>query len=376
MKIHTILFIAFLNISFNCFGQIKIVDSTTGDPIQSVSIIINNGILIGISDGDGKFNFTGISNDNKLTDTTLICFTHISYENYYCRLKDIYTKVNLNLVPKNNELATVVINSKGINNDYLVFYGYYRSYAFNEKKIFGFADGIIEYYIPLYGSEKIGKNYIANRLYEKKEEKDIKQSGIYKAGIDVNPGVPFIDKKFILDQIMIPYLKVKLDESKTMIYDKNKNEIGSINFDNKNNTNKISIDLLKIDTNKDFKFLGIKVKYINQNITETYHNNNNNNNLINNKEDLISYSSRYKSDYFFKNISIGDERIQEFIVFEKRYISKSEFKEIKNGNHFRFMSTSPSSFNVDFIDECFKKYNIPDIPSNIKSQFNNTLIKK
>jgi hypothetical protein len=372
MKIRILLFIAFLNVSLNCLGQIKIVDSITGDPIQSVSIIINNGILIGISDGDGKFNFTGIVSDNILSDTTLICFTHISYENYYCRFKDLYTKINLNLVPKNNDLETVVINSKGNNNDYLVFYGYYRSYAFNEKKIFGFADGLIEYYIPLFGGEKIGKNYIANRLYEKKEEKDIKQSGIYKAGIDVNPGVPYIDNRIVLDQITIPYLNVKLDESKTIIYDKNKNELGSINFDNKNNTSKIFIDLLKIDTNKDFKFLGIRVKYIIQNITETYHNNN----LTNNKEDLKSYSSIYKSDYFFKNVTIGDDRIQEFIVFEKRYISKKEFKEIKNITHFRYMSTSPKSFNVDFIDEIFKKYNIPDIPINIKSQFNNTLLKK
>lgn len=364
--------ILFTFISSACFSQIKIVDSASGNPVQSVSILINNGILIGITDNDGKYDFTKISLKNIISDTTIVTFSHISYENYSCKLKDLFTNVNLYLIPKNIDLVPVIINSNGLNNDYLVLYGYYRSYTYNEKKIFGFADGLIEYYLPVNSGAKIGKNYLANRLYEKKEEKDIKQGGTFKAGIDVNPGVPYIDKKNILDQISIPYEKSIINESKTVLLDKNQNAIGSINFDKYNNTNKFSIDLLKIDTNKDFRFLGIRVKYIIQNIDETYQNNN----LVNKKEDLLLFRSRYKNNYYYKNIAIEDDCLQEFIVFDKRYISKKEYNEIRKNSHFSYSSNSPLSFNIDLIDDSFKKYNISDIPYNIKSQFNNSLLKK
>ncbi|MFZ4103583.1 MAG: hypothetical protein ACOYKI_02525 [Sediminibacterium sp.] len=366
------IFILVTFISSTCFSQIKIVDSVSGNPVQSVSILLNNGILIGITDNDGKYDFTKISNENKITDTTIVTFSHIGYENYSCKLKDIRSGIYLSLIPKLNNLIPVVINSKGSNNDYLVLYGYYRSYSYNEKKIFGFADGLIEYYIPLNSGARIGKNYLANRLYEKKLEKDLKQRGIITVGMDVNPGVPYLEKENILNQISIPYEKNIINESKTLLLDKNNNEIGLINFDKNNNTNKISIDLLKIDTNKNHNFLGIRVKYIIQNIDETYQNNN----LVNKKEDLLLFRSRYKNNYYYKNIVIEDDCLQEFIVFDKRYISKKEYNEIRKNSHFSYSSNSPLSFNIDLIDDSFKKYNISDIPYNIKSQFNNTLLKK
>jgi hypothetical protein len=372
MKKYILLFVTFLNISLVSFSQLKVVDSISGNPIQLVSILMKNGILLGITDDDGKFNFSGITNETMLNDTTQISFSHISYENYSCRFKDLYLKNILHLVPKNIYLPPIEIKSNSLKHEYLVLYGYYRSYVYNDKKIFGFADGLIEYYIPLNGGAKIGKNYLANRLYKTKAEKDIKQKGPVKAGIDENPGVPFIVKKNILEQISIPFEKNIMNESETLLIDKNKNEIGSINYDKKNNTNRISIDLLKIDTNTSIKILGINVKFIIQNITETYQSDN----LINNKEDLISFRSRYKSDYFYKNVANGDDRIQEFIVFEKRYISKKEFNELNNNSHFSYRSSSPASFNTDMIEESFTKYNITDVPINIKNQFNKTLLYK
>jgi hypothetical protein len=372
MKKYILLFVIFLKINSVCFSQIKIVDATSGNPIQLVSILIKNGILIGITDEDGKFNFSGISNETMLNDTTQISFSHISYENYSCKFKDLYLKNILHLVPKKINLPPVEIKSNGLKHVYLVLYGYYRSYAYNEKKIFGFADGLIEYYIPLNRGAKIGKNYLANRLYEKKEEADLKRHGLIRVGMDVNPGVPYIDKENILDQISIPYEKNIINESKTLLLDKDNNEIGLINFDKNNNTNKISIDLLKIDTNKNHKFLGIRVKYLIQNIDETYQNNN----LINKKEDLLLFRSRYKNIYFYKKIAIEDDHLKEFIVFDKRYISEKEFNKIRKNSHFSYSPISPSSFNTDMIDESFKKYNISDIPINIKNQFNKTLLFK
>ena len=371
MKKYILLFVTFLNISLVSFSQLKVVDSISGNPIQLVSILIKNGILLGFTDDDGKFNFSGISSETMLNDTTQISFSHISYENYSCKLKDLYLKNILQLVPKKINLPPVEIKSKGLKHEYLVLYGYYRSYVYNEKKIFGFADGLIEYYIPLNSGAKIGKNYLANRLYTTKGEKDIKQTGLTKAGIDENPGVPFIDKKNILEQISIPFEKNVINKSETLLFDKNKNEIGSINYDKNNNTNSVSIDLLKIDTNKNIKFLGINVKFIIQNITETYQNVSSNN-----KEDMISFRSRVKSDYFYKNVANEDDRIQEFIVFEKRYISKKEFNELNNMSHFSYRSSSPVSFNIDLIEESFTKYNISDVPINIKNQFNKTLLFK
>ena len=97
---------------------------------------------------------------------------------------------------------------------------------------------------------------------------------------------------------------------------------------------------------------------------------------LNNKEDMISFRSRVKSDYFYKNVANEDDRIQEFIVFEKRYISKKEFNELNNMSHFSYRSSSPVSFNIDLIEESFTKYNISDVPINIKNQFNKTLLFK
>jgi hypothetical protein len=190
--------------------------------------------------------------------------------------------------------------------------------------------------------------------------------------MDVNPGVPDIDKENILDQISIPYEKKIINESKTLLLDKNNNEIGSIIFDKNANSTKFSIDLLKIDTNKNHKFLGIRFTYLIQNIDETYQNNN----LINKKGDLLLFRSRYKNIAFYKEIAIENDNLNEFIVFDKRYISKKKFNEIRKNSHFSYSPISPTSFNTDMIDERFKKYNISDIPNNIKSQFNNSLLKK
>jgi hypothetical protein len=253
-------------------------------------------------------------------------------------------------------LNDVVVSSNTIK-DYLVLKGFYRSYLYNDNMVYGYSDGIVEYFINL--NKKIGSSksltnrVISNRLFQRNFETNIKNKGFIKIGNSVNPSLPKITTKSLSNIIHLT---------------KNDNETKFINqIDGK--SIRINYDLLN-GKKTIINFLGMRFQFLKRNSSEEYNEGRLNPLLLKSISNNNSYKLSFKNENYLKNYF--EEIIEEFFILNSYYISEKSYKKIKTSDSFR----CPNSNNIEILTDYKNKFNFPLTPTFIENQIGNGLIIK
>lgn len=326
------------------YSQNVIFDTINKTTIPNVSVIFGSNTFTTISDLNGEFN---ISNQFLKIDS-LITFSHISYQTKSVKSQFLKKNDTIFLTPILNKLDDVVVSSNTYK-DYLVLKGFFRSYIYNDNIVYGYSDGIVEYFINLNtksnSNKSITNRIISNELFTRKYENNIKNKGFLKIGHTVIPSLPKI-----------------IPQSLSHIIDltKNENESNHINkFDGK--TIKINYDLLN-KKSKIINILGIKVEYIKNNSTEEYIEDKLNPLFIKSLSNNLRVKLSFKNEDYLN--SYYEEFIQEFLILNSYYISEKSYKKIKSSKSFQ----CPNSNNIEILTEYKKRFNFPLTPSFIENQ--------
>lgn len=331
------------------YSQIVIFDTINKTPIPNVSVIFGSNTFTTISDLDGIILITKelLNNDNTIS------FSHISYQPKSIKTNFIKTNDTIFLTPITNKLDDVVVSSN-TSKDYLVLKGFFRSYLYYDNMVYGYSDGIVEYFINLNTKSNSNKSLtnriISNRLFIRKFENNIKNKGFIKVGHTVIPSIPKI-----------------IPQSLSHIIDltKNENEPNYINqFDGK--TIKINYDLLN-KKSKIINILGIRVEFINYNSTEEYREGKLDPLFIKSLSNNLMVKLSFKNKDYLNSYYEGS--IQEFLILNSYYISDKSYKKIKTSKSFK----CPNSNNIEILTEYKNKFNFPLTPSFIENQIGNGL---
>lgn len=332
-----------------CYSQIVIIDSINKTPIPNVSVILGNKTFITISDLEGIIHISNelLKNDNSIS------FSHISYQPKTIKNNFIKTNDTIYLTPITKKLDDVVVSSN-TTKDYLVLKGFYRSYLYNDNTVYGYSDGIVEYFFNL--NKKIGSSksltnrVISNRLFERNYENNIKNTGFIKLGYKVNPSLP----------------KIR-NESLSHIIHLTKNDIES-KFINQIDGKSIRINYDLLNGKKTIiNFLGMRVQYLKRNSTEEYSEGKLNPLFLKSLSNNLSVKLSLKNENYLKNYF--EEIIEEFFILNSYYISDKSYKKIKTSNSFR----CPNSINIEILSEYKNKFNFPLTPTFIENQIGNGL---
>jgi hypothetical protein len=171
-------------------AQVRLLDEENKAPI-SFAAVTNDGKLICYSDSAGYITLPVDTNAE-------ISIKHIAYETYKCKVRNI--PKNILLRPLCYSLKDIEV--KASRPDYIKLKGYFRNYEVNSEKkdsaLNYYADGIIEYYIPLKGGS------VKHRLLEYRslrqthledKKSSLESSGIFSAKIPkIKAEEPFPEK--------------------------------------------------------------------------------------------------------------------------------------------------------------------------------------
>lgn len=344
------LFLSLFNLFFQLgYSQIVVFDSINKISIPNVSVIFGSNTFTTISDLNGEFK---ISNEFLKIDSS-ITFSHISYQTKSVKSQFLKKNDTIFLTPITRKLDDVVVSSN-TTKDYLVLKGFYRSYLYNDNMVYGYSDGIVEYFINLNtnlnSNKSLTNKVISNRLYIRKYENNIKKKGFIKIGHTVIPSL----------------LKI-IPQSLSHIIEltKNENEPKFINQIN-GKTTRINYDLLS-KKSKIINILGIRVEFLKKNSTEEYTEGKLNPLFIKSLSNNLSVKVTVKNEDYMK--SYYEESIQEFLILNSYYISEKSYKKIKTSKSF----ICPNSNNIEILTEYKNKYNFPLTPSFIENQIGNGL---
>ena len=239
----------------------------------------------------------------------------------------------------------------------MVLKGFFRSYLYNDNLVYGYSDGIVEYFINLNtnlnSSKSLTNRVISNRLYIRKYENNIKNGFFFKVGNSVTPTIPIIDKK-ILSQVIY-----------TSKNDIEKNDLKQI----ESKSIKNNYDLLKGESNVRNIF-GMRIEGLKNNTSVEYSEGRLNPLFLKSFTNNLKSKISFKNEGYLKNYY--EETIQEFFVINSLYISENTYKKIKTSNHFQ----CPNSNNGEIFIEYKNKYNFPNTPLFIESQLGKDLIIK
>ena len=334
------------------YSQIVIFDTINKTPIPNVSVILGSNTFTTISDLEGII----LIKKELLNNDNTISFSHISYQPKSIKTNFIKTNDTIFLTPITRKLDDVVVSSN-TTKDYLVLKGFYRSYLYNDNMVYGYSDGIVEYFINL--NKKVGSSksltnrVISNRLFERNFETNIKNKGFIKIGYSVNPSLPKITTKSLSHIIQLT---------------KNDNETKFINqIDGK--SIRINYDLLN-GKKTIINFLGMRIQFLKRNSSEEYNEGRLNPLLLKSISNNNSYKLSFKNENYLKNYF--EEIIEEFFILNSYYISEKSYKKIKTSNSFR----CPNSNNIEILTDYKNKFNFPLTPTFIENQIGNGLIIK
>jgi len=344
------IFLIILNLIFQIgYSQIVIIDSINKTPIPNVSVILGTKTFTTISDLEGIIRISNelLKNDNSIS------FSHISYQPKSIKTNFIKANDTIFLTPITRKLDDVIVSSN-TTKDYLVLKGFYRSYLYNDNMVYGYSDGIVEYFINL--NKKVGSSksltnrVISNRLFERNFETNIKNRGIIRIGYSVNPSLPKITPKSLSHII---HLTKKDNQTKFV------NQIDGKSI-------RINYDLLN-GKKPIINFLGMRIQLLKRNSTEEYLEGHLNPLYLKSLSYNFSAKLSLKNENYLKNYF--EEIIEEFFILNSYYISEKSYKKIKTSNSFR----CPNSNNIEILTEYKNKFNFPLTPTFIENQIGNGL---
>src|SRR6218665_3496969 len=295
----SIIFAALLICSIKTYSQVKITDEAH-NPIPYVYIISSGGSVEGISDLNGIIT---INNGTSIHSHDSIEISHISYKRKKLIWSDFIGKRQITLI-KNKE-------------EYLVLKGYFRSYQLNDKTPCAFMDGIVEYFLPVNKkSNKLRLNLIENRTFRK--------PGMYDVTGDRTGPLCIISKNVLSE--LGDYRLIDSTALDCKILYKN-DTIGKVSNNISQRQIEVSADVISPKRPYSRSILDYHVRFMQHSVTEIYNKAGSVWDEPSNLLTRIEYQNQMVSQGK-KMTPIQVESIHEFYVLERRYIEKSEIKNI------------------------------------------------
>ena len=140
-----------LALSYSSLAQIRVLNEKNLQPIESVEVYSDQGILLGLSDSKGEI---------ALKSPATFLFSHFLYESKKCAAsQDIYLK------PRGIQLADVQVKSNKRKLGVLLK-GYFRSFQFRNDSLEFFSDGEIEVLVPANPKKSTEYKHIQQRNFK------------------------------------------------------------------------------------------------------------------------------------------------------------------------------------------------------------------
>ncbi|MEY4309839.1 MAG: hypothetical protein RL422_2042 [Bacteroidota bacterium] len=140
-----------LALSYSSLAQIHVLNEKNLQPIESVEVYSDQGILLGLSDSKGEI---------PLKSPATLLFSHFLYESKKCAAsQDIYLK------PRGIQLADVQVKSNKRKLGVLLK-GYFRSFQFRNDSLEFFSDGEIEVLVPANPNKSVEYKHIQQRNFK------------------------------------------------------------------------------------------------------------------------------------------------------------------------------------------------------------------
>jgi hypothetical protein len=340
-------------ISQYLFSQIniKIVDEEN-NPIQFVQIFNKNtGALICISSHDGVINIE----DSNISTISLF---HPNFIGKTLTINNLNQNISVMLERKYTDLKEVEVTGNRLKNKTMVIEAYVRNYNIENDSLTNYLDAIVEYVILANPKEDNAKSFLKEYRILSLDNKLKKKKRWISLSIS-NVGVPNIKIKSILD-IQKNFIQI----TNNIIYLKKYNDsiAGDINL--RDGIFKVQMDKAVGDKSI-HNFLGYRVKYLHNIVTENYNYSNFNafseipkiKNLIT-KNGYQKILMKHKKDNSFDII----EKFSDIIILRYRYIELNEVKNLQKQRFSSDKSIYQNSFWINYDDS---------LPSTVKENLKN-----
>lgn len=358
------LLLILLSIATTVYGQVKIIDSLTLEPIVGANIYSEKGIMLGLSDRNG------LVDSIKQIPSQHMLITHIAYANKELSFQQFNQSERIYLTPSKIQLAEIPIQNSS-KYDYVVIKGYFRTYkVFNNKSRY-FYDGIIAYYIPL----KNKKKKVQHKLLEYR---------VFVNPETVNEFTAMMGKAFNEPPILFTVGKGsqldKLSKDYNLVENGNKKDImrKGLNMGFVQNTiagnTQIYFDLVPPQSKITRNILFIKGEIYRRLTVENYAGIHTENpsveNLINKTRVIVAAIKRSKKHDF-----VPMDSFNEFYVMERTFKQADEIKAIEKTLTTDVFLEEKSSYKEKFWLN-LQNYNIPTLGKEISMKLHKELQEK
>ncbi|MDD4971354.1 MAG: hypothetical protein PHT07_18140 [Paludibacter sp.] len=346
------------------FSQLKVIDSTNGEPIAFAHFIVEEGKLGTSSDINGIVSMTEI--EKKIKDpTSKVTIQHIAYDNFEISFQELKMLSTIYLKERNIKLQELIITPSR-KCDYIVFKGYFRSYQLENGVPKYFTDGIVEYYVPQKG------NNFKFRILEYRSFRNqvlIDQLIKRKTTIVMKlAGVPYIESGALIDDLNKKFTYKDIIDGREI--QKNKFKVGYVKLNAKKGIVQISIDRIMPKIEEIHSIFGYTSRIRNIEITENYISNN----ILEITKDKLESRKEYRKIFFKHKKDLSEieiDGIHEFYVMEKRYINKEDIKGIKLTSDTSLKESH--SYSYEYWND-LGKFKIPLLSKQIENELGKMLI--
>lgn len=302
-------------------AQVQFIDEVSLQPIPSVNVYHQKGNLIGFSTKEGILEFIP-EGKAKISYPLQIHVQHVSYENATLQIANENDKKTIRLKPRANVLPEIVMNKPDA--AFVCIRGYFRSLETYNLEHKYFADGIMEFYIPL-KKGRVKYKLLDYRVYRDSavvKEYNEKMGPFFQAPrvVDIAAG-KMLDRLTKLQQI-------ETSDSSISLQKKN-SEVGHVLIAKSQNSLSFYQDEVLPDTVRFQKIFRLEAKIRHAASIENYASTSLNTvsaKDLQNVYQLITGSIKRKAEFGH----IPYEVINEFYVMDRSFLSESAYKKIES----------------------------------------------
>ena len=302
-------------------AQVQFMDERSEQPIPSVNVYHKKGNLIGFSTKEGFLEFIP-EGKNNISYPLEVYIQHVAYENATLKIANAQDKQTLRLIPRENRLPEIVMRRPDA--EFVCIRGYFRSLETYNLQHKYFADGIMEFYIPLQ------KGTVRYKILEYRVYRD---SAVVK---DYNEKMgPFFQAPRVVDitagklSDRLTKLEQRAMSDSSMSLQKKNTEVGYMRASKQHNSLSFYQDEILPDSLKLQKIFRLEAKVRHAVTIENYANplwSDVRPQDLKDVYQVVSGSIKRKAEFGH----IPYEVVNEFYVMDRRFLTAAAYKKIRS----------------------------------------------
>ncbi|MCY4781216.1 hypothetical protein ORI89_16255 [Sphingobacterium sp. UT-1RO-CII-1] len=348
--------------SYEVFAQINLADSVTNEPVVGATVYSDKGLFIGMSDEKGKIDIDSL----KKVDISQVTIQHVAYENMTLSYEAFTMSNRIVLTQRNIEIKEIVVTDRS-QDDYVVLKGYFRVHDLMNDKSRYLYDGLIAFYIPLKGKDRIRFQLLEYRLFAN-EESLAEANKLFGKLLSERPQLPTFSRESVVRHL--PKGNSLIAEGDKRVIKGDGLNLGFVQHTKSGNT-QVYFDRVppqSVIKRKLFRIRGEQYRGLTiENYSHTDLDNPAIENLISRVTSHVGAVQRKKAYGY-----VPMESFSEFYVTERSYLSEEEVKDLE-GSFTRSIYLEEKSKYTKAFWEDLKGYNIPPLAEGVRKQLGNEL---